>query len=155
MARQRVIRGPGPDVLSRRSTVKPLTVSAVGCGVAATLLDMIEAAGPRFPEDFAEIITCCRRRYRAVREQLHHGAAEIGADPEAFSATALRARVNDLVTRLALVALTLSKGSGYLRDHRAQRLCREAMFFLVWSLPAGTQLQTLRHLLAAWPAGLT
>lgn len=48
---------------------------------------------------------------------------------------ALRQRANTLVTRAAQAALSASKGAGFLAGHPAERLLREAMFFLVWSCP--------------------
>ena len=96
-------------------------------------------------------MTRCRQRYDCVRERLHRGVRAIESKPEEFSATDIRSYVNDLITRLALVQLTLAKGSGYVRDHRAQRLCREAMFFLVWSAPTILQQRTLERILEGWP----
>ena len=47
----------------------------------------------------------------------------------------LRAHANGLVVRAAQAALTASKGAGFVTGHPAERLVREAMFFLVWSCP--------------------
>jgi hypothetical protein len=37
--------------------------------------------------------------------------------------------------RITQAAVALHKGSALVLDHPAQRLAREAMFFLVWSCP--------------------
>jgi alkylation response protein AidB-like acyl-CoA dehydrogenase len=56
---------------------------------------------------------------------------------EADSLAVLRARGTRLVTRAGQAALTACKGGGFLAGHPAERLVREAMFFLVWSCPQG------------------
>jgi alkylation response protein AidB-like acyl-CoA dehydrogenase len=60
--------------------------------------------------------------------------AQEGVSAEA--AQNLRARANTLVLQATQAALTASKGSGFLRDHPAQRWARQALFFLVWSCPS-------------------
>lgn len=55
----------------------------------------------------------------------------------------LRAQANSLVLRATQVALTASKGAGFLRCHPAQRWARQALFFLVWSCPRPTAEATL------------
>jgi alkylation response protein AidB-like acyl-CoA dehydrogenase len=47
----------------------------------------------------------------------------------------LRADATGLVIRAAQAALAASKGAGFVRGHPAERLAREALFFLVWSCP--------------------
>jgi alkylation response protein AidB-like acyl-CoA dehydrogenase len=47
----------------------------------------------------------------------------------------LRADANSLVVRAAQAALVACKGAGFVEGHPAERLVREAMFFLVWSCP--------------------
>lgn len=47
----------------------------------------------------------------------------------------LRADANGLVVRAAQAALTATKGAGFVMGHPAERLVREAHFFLVWSCP--------------------
>ena len=39
--------------------------------------------------------------------------------------------------RATQAALGAAKGTGYVVGHPAGRWCREALFFLVWSCPAG------------------
>jgi butyryl-CoA dehydrogenase len=80
---------------------------------------------------------------RKQREELHRLATERGTAEEA---TALRTLANSLVLRATQVALTVSKGTGFLRDHSAQRWARQALFFLVWSCPRPTTEATLAHL---------
>jgi alkylation response protein AidB-like acyl-CoA dehydrogenase len=47
----------------------------------------------------------------------------------------LRARANSLALRTSQAALGAAKGAGFVVDHPAGRLAREALFFLVWSCP--------------------
>jgi alkylation response protein AidB-like acyl-CoA dehydrogenase len=59
----------------------------------------------------------------------------------------LRARANALVLSATQAALTVSKGSGFLRQHPAQRWARQALFFLVWSCPGPAATATLSRLI--------
>ena len=70
---------------------------------------------------------------RSVLRQEMHRLAQTSATAEETSA--LRARANALVLRATQAALTASKGTGFLRQHPAQRWARQALFFLVWSCP--------------------
>ena len=47
----------------------------------------------------------------------------------------LRQRANSLALRASQAALSAAKGAGFVADHLAGRLAREALFFLVWSCP--------------------
>lgn len=49
----------------------------------------------------------------------------------------LRAAATSLAVRAAQAALTACKGAGFVVGHPAERLVREAHFFLVWSCPEG------------------
>jgi alkylation response protein AidB-like acyl-CoA dehydrogenase len=60
------------------------------------------------------------------------GGKELSAD---LTAEVVRQRANSFVLRAAHAALAATKGAGYVAGHPAGRLCREAMFFLVWSCP--------------------
>jgi hypothetical protein len=61
-------------------------------------------------------------------------------------AVALRAGANKLVLGATQAALTAAKGSGFLRQHPAQRWARQALFFLVWSCPWPAAAATLAQL---------
>jgi alkylation response protein AidB-like acyl-CoA dehydrogenase len=83
------------------------------------------------------------RERRKLRKELHRLA---DAEGTAEEATGLRTVANSLVLRATQVALAVSKGTGFLRDHPAQRWARQALFFLVWSCPRPTMEATLAHL---------
>ena len=59
----------------------------------------------------------------------------------------LRVRANRLVLQATQAALTVSKGTGFVRPHPAQRWARQALFFLVWSCPRPAAEGVLGYLL--------
>ena len=138
-----LMRGPVDRVLALRAPVKPLSVSAVGIGVAGALLEAVRERTPMLPQASDLLSGTIPERFDAVRQRLFD-AADALDDPDAeIPAMDIRVAVNDLIMRLATTYLTLAKGSGYLSTHPAQRLFREAMFFLVWSAPPHVQSGTL------------
>jgi alkylation response protein AidB-like acyl-CoA dehydrogenase len=70
--------------------------------------------------------------------------AQTGSTAE--KAATLRARANSLVLRATQAALTAAKGTGFLKEHPAQRWARQALFFLVWSCPRPAAEATLAYL---------
>ncbi|HRX85072.1 MAG TPA: acyl-CoA dehydrogenase family protein [Phycisphaerae bacterium] len=144
-----MLRGPAEKVLALRTPVKPLVTSACGMGVADALAAFIAQLRPGIRTHFIDVIEPLTARYEAVRAQLYGAAAQ--TDDPAYEApsTDIRIAVNELLMRLALAALTLSKGSGFLLSRPIQRHVREALFFLVWSAPAAVQLETLVRLMDA------
>lgn len=146
--REHLLRGPADQALARRAPVKSLTVSAVGVGVAQALKDFVVDNRSRLPDASDLIDGRVTPAFESIRLRLHDAADALVDPEEEVPAVAIRAAVNDLIVRLAATAMTLAKGTGYVSDHPAQRLCREAMFFLVWSAPTQVQLGTLQHL---WP----
>ena len=148
----RIIRGPMPDVLSARSPIKPLVVSAAGVGLAGAMLSLCETAATKAPEELRALAAECRERYEAVRVRLMRYAESPEQALAAGAKTGLRVAVNDLLVRLAAAVLTFAKGGGFLRQRDAQRFVREAMFFLVWSAPDDVRAGTLSLLLNDYPA---
>ncbi len=143
-----MVRGPTEKALARRAPVKSLTVSATGIGLAGALIDAMTQQRDRTPASLLPMIEQLTGRYYPTRAAVY-AAADRREDPDAeVPAVAIRGEVNDLMIRLAVAQLTLCKGSGMLLDHPAQRLAREAMFFLVWSAPEDVQAATLSHMLA-------
>ena len=108
-------------------------------GAALTHLEH-EAAGRPELGATAESL---RRQYGELRDEMY--ALADGGRP-AEQSVALRARANTLVLGATQAALTASKGSGFLRQHPAQRWARQALFFLVWSCPWPAAAATLSHL---------
>lgn len=142
-----VLRGPSPKVLSLRTPVKPLVTSACGVGVAAALEQAIAGLPSEAMTRFAEVVAPLRQEFQRVRDHLYASADRLDDPKHEVSSTDIRVRVNDVVIRLAIAALTLCKGSAFLRNRGVQRHVREALFFLVWSATPETQSETLARLI--------
>jgi len=146
-----LIGGPLDFATRTRAPVKPLVVSAVGIGLAGAIYDGLRAA--RLSPELKKPIQPLLKEYGRVRGMLFDAAGRIGRNGENVDARAIRVRVNEIVTRLGIAYLTVSKGTGYAQPHAAERLLRESMFFLVWSAPTEVQAETLAALsLSAAPA---
>ena len=87
--------------------------------------DRIRSGRDRWPRDSASGF----RQLRGEVLEICRSARETDAGPR------LRAACNDLALRITQSLVALQKGSALLMDHPAQRLAREALFFLVWSCP--------------------
>jgi len=142
-----VLRGPGETILASRSTVKPLVVATAGIGLAGTIVRLIESHAAKTNGPLAEMSEELSTRYQALRERLMTMAAALLEPGQEVPKTEIRVGVNDLLVRLAAAVLIYAKGSGLLRQRDAQRLVREALFFLVWSAPEDVRTQTLASLL--------
>ncbi|GJM24848.1 MAG: hypothetical protein DHS20C16_12630 [Phycisphaerae bacterium] len=143
-----VLRGPAERVLAIRTPVKPLVTSSCGIGLTGQLVKMICDLPPASRESCADVVEPLVEQYQTIRTMLFDAADRVN-DPEFETpSTGIRVRVNDILVRAAMVALTLSKGSGFLMDRPIQRHVREALFFLVWSAPEVVQTGTLKRLMA-------
>ncbi len=146
-----VLRRPCPKALESRAPVKSLVVSAAGIGLAGAMLDVIREKADGAGDELTAMAKELETRFRATRERLFSLAQKLG-DPQAeVPKTEMRVAVNDLLMRLAIATLIYCKGSGFIRQREAQRLAREAMFFLVWSAPEDVRVQTLGRFLDATP----
>jgi alkylation response protein AidB-like acyl-CoA dehydrogenase len=138
-----LLAGPAERVMAGgRGGTGGLETSCLALGLARAAIDYLHGEAASRPElaMTAERLTHIRQH---VIEEMHH-YAETGCTPEA--AAALRARANTLVLRATQAALTASKGTGFLKQHPAQRWARQAMFFLVWSCPRPAADATLAYL---------
>jgi alkylation response protein AidB-like acyl-CoA dehydrogenase len=138
-----VIAPPAEKALSRTSPVKIWTVVASGIGLAGTMIELIGSHTERGNGALREQAEDLFLRYRAIRERMYKSAEELAESEENPPITGVRVAVNDLLVRLAVATLVFAKGSGFIRQRDAQRLVREAMFFLVWSAPEDVRSQTL------------
>jgi alkylation response protein AidB-like acyl-CoA dehydrogenase len=141
--RRWLLAGPAERVLATgRSGPGGLETSCLALGLAGAAIDYVakEAVARTDLHECADNLDSERRK---VRAELHRMATEGDA---AEQATTLRTVANSLVLRATQVALTVSKGTGFVRDHPAQRWARQALFFLVWSCPRPTTEATLAHL---------
>ena len=139
-----VIRGPVAKALGIRGAVRPMVVSATGLGLAGAMLSEILQVAPRRNDELRTMATGpLSQAYETVRSSLY-AAADALSDPDSDRISSeVRVAVNELLMRLMIVLVTFAKGTGYLKSHTAQRLAREALFFLVWSAPDTIQTQTL------------
>lgn len=108
-----------------------LATIALAVGAARASIDRIAAEAVRRPA-LDPVVAAFRVQAEGVAATLRH-AAEGGI--AAAARDHLRARATGLVLRAAQAALVASKGAGFVVGHPAERLQREAAFFLVWSCP--------------------
>jgi alkylation response protein AidB-like acyl-CoA dehydrogenase len=108
-----------------------LTTSALAIGAARSSLTILDDEA-RSRTDLAPVAGQLRTEADALMNTLLDAATR-GID--AADRDRLRAAANSLVVRAAQAALVASKGAGFVAGHPAERLVREAMFFLVWSCP--------------------
>jgi butyryl-CoA dehydrogenase len=119
-----------------------LETSALALGLAAAALRYLAEEAEARPE-LNFISDRLQQAYERIRQQMHEMVQDSGG---ADQTSALRARANSLVLRATQAALTASKGTGFLRQHPAQRWARQALFFLVWSCPRPAAEATLAEL---------
>lgn len=146
-----VLRGPMPHVLKSRSPVKPLVVATAGIGLAGAIVRIMRPLAEKADGELGELFDELAERYDAVRERLFSLAARLGDPDQEIPKTQVRVSVNDLLVRLAAGLTIFAKGSGFVRQMDAQRLAREALFFLVWSAPEDVRAGTLSALLDREP----
>lgn len=144
-----IIRGPVERVLAARSPVSPLVVATAGIGHAGAMMRLIMTHAARSSDRLAELAEDLSERFDATRERIFKYADSLHRPDASVPKTEIRVAVNDLVLRLAIATLTYAKGSGLLRQRDAQRLNREAMFFIAWSAPEDVRAATLAGFLTA------
>ena len=142
-----ILIGPQHEVLvgATGASTGGLQTSALAIGLADAAVSTIEkqsmARGDlRAPAD----------RLRAEQQRAQEDLLALAAGNQVCSAGDLRGRANSLAIRGSQAALAAVKGAGYVEGHPAGRLCREALFFLVWSCPQPVMAANLCEL-----AGLT
>jgi alkylation response protein AidB-like acyl-CoA dehydrogenase len=147
--KQQLLAGPAEKVMAvGRSGTGGLETSCLALGLAGAAIDYLRhEAVARY--ELQATASRLEQARQGIRQDMHH-YAEAGCD--AGAAAALRARANSLVLRATQAALTASKGTGFLRQHPAQRWARQALFFLVWSCPRPAAEATLEYL--ARPEGI-
>lgn len=107
-----------------------LQTSALAIGLASAAIGQLEIEAQRRP-DLIAAAEELRRDQRTLESDLF----ALVRGEQGCTAEEVRARANSLALRATQAHLAATKGTGYLRGHRASRWCREALFFLVWSCP--------------------
>lgn len=131
-----VVAGPTPEVMKSGvggATGGPQT-STLAVGAAAASLAILRDEASRRPELENATAAMAAEHHELIGDLRHAARGE-----PTCSSESLRQRCNSLVLRAGQAALTAKKGAGYLADAEAGRLCREALFFLVWSCPQPVQ----------------
>jgi butyryl-CoA dehydrogenase len=126
-----ILAGPIEKVLQTgKGGAGGLETSCLAIGVARAAIEyLVEEAKQR--HFLSEMCDRLAKAHSRLQGELH---GLIGTtSPEA--ASDVRAKANTLVLRATQSALTTAKGVGFVHPHLAQRLARQAMFFLVWSCP--------------------
>lgn len=131
-----VIAGPIVAVLKHGIGAAPggPQTSTLAIGSAAASLAILRDEASRR----ADLVDASHALDAEHAELLNDLMAAARGEPTCPSES-LRQRSNSLVLRASQAALTATKGAGYLADATAGRLCREALFFLVWSCPQPVQ----------------
>jgi len=122
-----------------------LATSALALGTAAGTLELLREEAERRPDlqEVFESIAAERDEAAAAMLELSRGGAT--DKPQPCSAEEIRRRSNSIVLRATQAYLAASKGAGFVAGHPAERLVREAMFFLVWSCPQPVLAANLRE----------
>lgn len=134
VSRAELIAGPVMNVMQQSGIggTGSFMTSALALGHALRCLDHLQEEARDRPA------------LQPVVQSLQDDADQIRLDllaavnPQTVSprtAEQLRIAATDLALRCSQAYLTATKGAGFLADHPAARLVREAMFFLVWSCP--------------------
>jgi alkylation response protein AidB-like acyl-CoA dehydrogenase len=138
-----LLAGPAEQVMaSGRGGTGGLETSTLALGLTRSAIDYLDEQAKDRPE-LQRNASQLRHAFQLLWGELRR-AAETGCP--ASTAAALRARANALVLRATQMALTASKGSGFVRSHPAQRWARQALFFLVWSCPRPAVEATMAYL---------
>ncbi len=127
-----LLAGPEPNVLLGATGAKSggLQTSALAIGLANRAICFTEEQGEE-RKNLLEPAGQLRSEYDQVEVDLL--ALASGSSP--CTTEQLRTRSNSLALRSTQAAMAAAKGAGYVQGHLAGRLCREALFFLVWSCP--------------------
>jgi alkylation response protein AidB-like acyl-CoA dehydrogenase len=145
-----LLAGPAEKVLSvGRGGVGGLETSDLALGLAGAATEHLRRES-EVRTDLEEIANRFEKARRAARERLHrHAVGEPGQD-ELIN---IRVACTRLALQASQVALTVSKGAGFVVPHPAQRWVRQAAFFLVWSCPRPAAEGLIAHLLPEIPVG--
>jgi acyl-CoA dehydrogenase len=143
--RENLLKGPGDGLailLASLNKSRP-SVAAHALGIArAAFEDAVEyvnerqQSGRRIVEfqgiqfllaDLATDLAMCERWLRHVAKLVESGADEFGVE-----ASMLKMRASDLAMRISTEAVQLFGGYGYCKDHRVERLMRDAKITQIW-----------------------
>jgi len=141
--REMLIAGPVEKVMKQTSGgAGSFTTSALALGMAHAAVAQLADEASRRPD-----LQSVYQQFAADAGQLSTDlySASTGDESGGHTAESLRQRANSLALRSTQAVLTATKGAGFVAGHPAQRMVREAMFFLVWSCPQPVAAAALRE----------
>ena len=122
-----------------------LSTSALALGTAAGAIELLREEADKRP-DLQEVLeSIAAERDETAAAMLERSRGGTAGAPPPHSAEEIRRRSNSIVLRATQAYLAASKGAGFVVGHPAERLVREAMFFLVWSCPQPVLAANLRE----------
>ncbi len=138
-----IIAGPVESVLKAIGSggAGSFMTSAVAIGHALGSLDHLDRLTAGRVE-FDDLKQSWKSTLRIVRDEILTVAEATASAPQ--QAESLRVKATTLALQLSQALLTASKGAGFVQGHPAERLVREALFFLVWSCPQAVAGELLR-----------
>lgn len=110
------------------------TTSALALGQAFAVLDALKPEIAEAPQ-WANAYELLHAEATSLQHSLMDASSS--ADGTQHTPESLRVATTSLAIRAAQTLVTASRGSGFVSGHPAERLMREALFFLVWSCPQG------------------
>jgi alkylation response protein AidB-like acyl-CoA dehydrogenase len=119
-----------------------LTTSALALGHAMHCVDRIREEAESRPA-LEEIAASFEQDLATLRGDLL--ATSRGEASPDCTADSLRTRATSQALATSQAYLTACKGAGFVAGHPAERLAREAMFFLVWSCPQAVSSRLLKE----------
>jgi alkylation response protein AidB-like acyl-CoA dehydrogenase len=145
-----LLAGPAEKIMSAgRGGVGGLETSCLALGSAGAAVDHLMREAAARP-DLLETALRFEEARQATRAHLHRLA---DGEPEQADLIALRVECTRLALQASQVALTMSKGAGFVVPHPAQRWVRQSAFFLVWSCPRPAAEGLISHLVPETSVG--
>ncbi|MBL8891603.1 MAG: acyl-CoA/acyl-ACP dehydrogenase [Planctomycetaceae bacterium] len=143
--RELVVAGPTEQVMGQVGG-GGLETTNLALGLSVAAIDLLQASACHRPELMPIVETFCRAA-DSIRQQLH----ELVLASDAESVMAVRVAGTKLALKTTQTALLFLKGAGFVAPHPAQRLARQALFFLVWSCPRPVASGVLDDMLMGMP----
>lgn len=134
---QNLIAGPVEQIMKQGIGGKTgsLSTSALAVGHSRNALKRLGEEAERRPDLVVsyESLEAERQELSKLIWELNSGVKN--SELDCWDSQSIRQKANSLVLRATQAYLTATKGRGFVKGHPAERLLREAMFFLVWSCP--------------------
>lgn len=136
------VAGPIDNVMAEmKGGTGGLETTALALGLVAGAADWLDSEGTRTGQSE---LGDWRQRIEGARSTLAAWLMRLaGAAPPSEDVARLRAQANLLALAASDAVLTFAKGAGFVAQHPAERLVRQARFFLVWSCPKPAAAATL------------